>query len=121
MLHTKLIKYHRFDYAETWVAMNLHITLPTPATHPDFPLFSQGFTSSQIYDTFFPPGFSFLCDPSRSAVCGRFGIDSAHTWRFEFVVHPDEDGQEMAKRGAETIMMPYLIHSGAKYSHVFFS
>jgi hypothetical protein len=30
------------------------ITLPTPETHPDFPLWKLGYTSKQVYDLFVP-------------------------------------------------------------------
>ncbi|CAO3667054.1 unnamed protein product [Umbelopsis vinacea] len=60
-------------YNETWVALNWNIRLPTPEKHPDFPLWTLGYSSEEVYDLFFPKDFRFLCNPERPAVCGRFG------------------------------------------------
>ncbi|GKZ25975.1 hypothetical protein AbraIFM66951_001991 [Aspergillus brasiliensis] len=104
-------------YDETWVALNWEITLPTPQTHPDFPLWKLGYTPEQVYDAFFPSGFRFLCNPSRPAVCGRFGLPSDRLWRFEFFVRPDEDGHYLATREMlQKIVFPYITHDGSRYS-----
>ncbi|KAF2486450.1 monooxygenase [Neohortaea acidophila] len=104
------------DYNETWVALNWHIRLPTPQTHPDFPLWSKGYTPEQVYDAFFPKDFRFLCNPSRPSVCGRFGLERDRLWRFEFVVQPGEDAQQMATyESTSKIIMPYLTHHGSRY------
>ncbi|GKZ95774.1 hypothetical protein AnigIFM59636_009782 [Aspergillus niger] len=104
-------------YDETWVALNWEIALPTPQTHPDFPLWKLGYTPEQVYEKFFPPGFRFLCNPSRPAVCGRFGLPSDRLWRFEFFVRPDEDGHHLATREmVQKIVFPYITHNGSLYS-----
>ncbi|KAF4219349.1 hypothetical protein CNMCM8980_003080 [Aspergillus fumigatiaffinis] len=103
-------------YDETWVALNWEITLPTPQSHPNFPLWELGYTPEQVYDLFFPPNFRFLCNPNRPAVCGRFGLPNDRLWRFEFFVQPHEDGYHMATREMiQTIVFPYITHSGSQY------
>jgi 2-polyprenyl-6-methoxyphenol hydroxylase-like FAD-dependent oxidoreductase len=112
----KLEKAHQMTYEEVWVALNWKLTLPTPKTHPDFPLWRQGYTPQQVYDSFFPLHFRFLCNPKRAAVCGRFGMPEDLLWRFEFLVLPGEDGQEMAKSEAiKEVVWPYLTHAGSRY------
>ncbi|KAJ5771828.1 hypothetical protein N7520_002357 [Penicillium odoratum] len=104
-------------YDETWVALNWHITLPTPITHPDFPLWTLGYSPEEVYDLFFPRGQSFLCNPQRPAVCGRFGLPSDRLWRFEFVVRKEEDGDLMATNEmVERVVSPYFTHKGDRYS-----
>ncbi|KAE8156377.1 hypothetical protein BDV40DRAFT_281295 [Aspergillus tamarii] len=103
-------------YQETWVALNWQITLPTPESHPEFPLWTLGYTPEQVYDLFFPYEFRFLCNPNRPAVCGRFGLQTDRLWRFEFVVRSGEDGYEMAKpESIEDIVFPYVTHQGSQY------
>ncbi|KAL3479423.1 hypothetical protein BJX99DRAFT_255679, partial [Aspergillus californicus] len=103
-------------YKETWVALNWEITLPTPETHPEFPLWAQGYTPEQVYDLFFPPNFRFLCNPQRPAVCGRFGLPSDHLWRFEFVVQQGECAEQMASAEAlQSVVFPYLTHPKGRY------
>ncbi|KAK2811067.1 hypothetical protein FQN50_002402 [Emmonsiellopsis sp. PD_5] len=46
-----------YTYVGTWVAANLHITLPTPQSHPQFPLWKLGYTPQQVHDAFWPSGF----------------------------------------------------------------
>ena len=96
--------------------MNLKMSLPTPETHPDFPLWQKGFTPEQVYSLFFPEEFRFLCNPSRPAVCGHFGQPQDRLWRFEYVVQEGEDGTEMATRdNVKRIVFPYLTHPGSRY------
>lgn len=96
--------------------MNLRLTLPTPHTHPSFPLWKLGYTPVQVYDSFFPPNFRFLCNPERPAVCGRFGLVEDRLWRFEFVVQNGENGAEMASsESIRRIVFPYLTHPGHRY------
>ena len=104
-------------YNETWVALNLRLTLPTPQTHPDFALFKEfSYSPEQVYDAFFPSQFRFFCNPERPAVCGRFGLKGDRLWRFEFVVEKAEDGQDMAKwKNVWKVLGPYLRQSGGRY------
>ncbi|KAL3455996.1 hypothetical protein BJX64DRAFT_297100 [Aspergillus heterothallicus] len=107
---------HDAFYDETWVALNWQITLPTEKTHPDFPLWSLGYSPEDVYDLFFPVNFRFICNPARPAVCGRFGLPADRLWRFEFVVRPGEDADLMAtgEKTAE-IIFPYITHDGKRY------
>lgn len=103
-------------YNETWVALNWNIRLPTPETHPDFPLWTLGYSSEEVYDMFFPKDFRFLCNPERPAVCGRFGRPEDRLWRFEFVVAKGEDGVEMSKKeNIKKVVFPYITHPGSRY------
>ncbi|PWY75026.1 monooxygenase [Aspergillus heteromorphus CBS 117.55] len=111
-----LEKFHDAFYEETWVALNWQITVPTPQSHPNFPLWHLGYTPEQVYDQFFPPEFRFLCNPDRPAVCGRFGLPADQLWRFEYIIRSGEDGFEMAKPEVmRRIVFPYLTHSGSRY------
>ena len=46
-----------YNHVSTWIAANFEITLPTPATHPDFPLWRVGYSPEQVYYAFWPSGF----------------------------------------------------------------
>jgi len=106
----------RFRYEAVWVAMNWRITLPTPETHPKFPLWKLGYSPEDVYDLFFPRDFNFICDPARPSVCGRFGKTEDRLWRYEFVVKDGEDGQQMSTFEEITeIVFPYLTHRGSQY------
>ncbi|KAG2173121.1 hypothetical protein INT43_004494 [Umbelopsis isabellina] len=103
-------------YSETWVALNWKITLPTPETHPEFPLWKLGYLPEDVYNQFFPNHFRFLCNPNRPAVCARFGKLEDRLWRFEFVVTQGENGDEMSKKeNISKIVYPYITHKGDKY------
>ncbi|KIX10084.1 uncharacterized protein Z518_01165 [Rhinocladiella mackenziei CBS 650.93] len=105
-----------YHYQETWVALNWHMDLPTPESHPDFPLWKLGYTPQQVYDTFFPHGFRFIGNPDRPSVCGSFGHRDERLWRFEFVVEEGEDPQAMAcSEKTMQIIVPYLTHPGSIY------
>ncbi|PYH95482.1 monooxygenase [Aspergillus ellipticus CBS 707.79] len=111
-----LEKFHEAFYEETWVALNWQITIPTPQSHPQFPLWKLGYTPEQVYDEFFPPEFRFLCNPDRPAVCGRFGLPADRLWRFEYIIQSGEDGYTMAKPEVmKKIVYPYLTHRGFRY------
>ena len=111
---TDLVK--RSFYDETWVALNWEISLPNETTHPDFPLWKLGYTPEEVYDAFFPQWFSFICNPDRPAVCGRFGLPSDRLWRFEFVVQAGEDGEMMSEpESIRRVVFPYITHEGSRY------
>jgi 2-polyprenyl-6-methoxyphenol hydroxylase-like FAD-dependent oxidoreductase len=76
------------SYSATWVAANLKIRLPTPETHPDFPLWEVGFTPARVYDLFWPAEWHFICPPGKPTACGRFGPFKDRYWRHEFA-EPD--------------------------------
>lgn len=73
-----------YQYTGTWVAANLHISLPTPETHPDFPPFALGFTPQEAYDLFWPKGWHFCSPPGKPTASGRFGPHDKRLWRHEF-------------------------------------
>lgn len=99
--------------------MNWRLTCPTPKTHPEFPLWKLGYSPEDAYDLFFPREFNFICDPSRPAVCGRFGRTEDRLWRFEFVVKKDEDPQLMATpEETRKIIFPYLKQPGRRFGLV---
>ena len=99
--------------------MNYGISLPTPDTHPNFPLWKVGYSPDQVYEAFFPRNFRFIGNPDRPAVCGTFGRRQDRLWRFEFVVQNGEDGNEMATfENASSVIFPYLTHEGTKYGYV---
>ncbi|GME35055.1 hypothetical protein Z518_01969 [Neofusicoccum parvum] len=75
-----------FTYEGTWVAANIKIHLPTPATHPDFPLWRFGFSPQQVYDLFWPTGWHFCCPPGYPTATGRFGPHEDRLWRHEFAI-----------------------------------
>ncbi|KAI9712045.1 MAG: hypothetical protein M1820_001754 [Bogoriella megaspora] len=104
------------SYEEVWVAMNWKMELPTPQSHPDFPLWKLDFTPEKVYDEFFPTNFRFLCNPERSSVCGRFGLPTDRLWRFEFVIKKGEDGDAMSTpEKVKEIVWPYLTHAGSRF------
>ncbi|PVH96296.1 FAD/NAD(P)-binding domain-containing protein [Periconia macrospinosa] len=112
----RLERVSQMHYEEIWVALNWKISLATPTTHPEFPLWTKGYSPQQVYDAFFPKEFRFLCNPKRSAVCGRFGLHQDRLWRFEYVVLPGEDPSEMAGRSKMCeIVYPYITHPGVRY------
>ncbi|KAI8155862.1 3-(3-hydroxy-phenyl)propionate/3-hydroxycinnamic acid hydroxylase [Colletotrichum sp. SAR 10_70] len=79
-----------YPYEGVWVAANLKMTVPTPQTHPNFPLWKYGYTPDEVYDLFWPLGWHFCSPPGRPTATGRFGPHADRTWRHEFRV--DEFG-----------------------------
>ncbi|KFY09151.1 hypothetical protein V491_08370 [Pseudogymnoascus sp. VKM F-3775] len=73
-----------YKYAGTWVAANLKITLPTPRTHPQFPLWEAGYTPEDVYNLFWPKGWHFCSPPGKATATGRFGPYDERLWRHEF-------------------------------------
>lgn len=111
-----LLKTSSTAYDKEWVALNWHISLPTPTTHPDFPLWRKGYTPEQVYDEFFPSEFRFLCNNARPVICGRFRLPNDRLWRFEFVVLDDNDSLEMATAvKISQVVHPYITHPGKRY------
>ena len=83
-----------YKYEGTWVAANLHIRLPTPDTHPDFPLWKLGFTPERLYDLFWPKGWHFCNPPGKATACGRFGPYEDRMWRQEFAQEDWDDSMD---------------------------
>ncbi|KAI0909083.1 hypothetical protein F4823DRAFT_452347 [Ustulina deusta] len=86
-----------YKYDGTWVAANLKISLPTPNTHPDFPLWNLGYTPDKVYDLFWPSGFHFGCPPGKPLAAGRFGPNEARLWRHEFAQNDWNDSMDSEK------------------------
>ena len=74
----------QYRYNGTWVAANLKISLPTPESHPDWPLWDFAYTPQQAYDLFWPEGWHFCSPPGKPTATGRFGPHSERLWRHEF-------------------------------------
>ncbi|GKZ27307.1 hypothetical protein AbraCBS73388_004084 [Aspergillus brasiliensis] len=92
-------KFHAAFYEETWVALNWRITVPTPQSHPNFPLWKRGYSPEQV-----------------PAVSGRFGLPADRLWRFEYVIHKGEDGYVMASpEEMRRVVYPYITHRGSRY------
>jgi 2-polyprenyl-6-methoxyphenol hydroxylase-like FAD-dependent oxidoreductase len=86
-----------FSYNGTWVAANLHITPPTPQSHPDLCFWDMGMTSEDVYDLFWPEGWHFCSPPGKATACGRFGPRDARFWRHEFAEPNWNDSKNAVK------------------------
>jgi 2-polyprenyl-6-methoxyphenol hydroxylase-like FAD-dependent oxidoreductase len=75
-----------FPYEGTWIAANFKINIPTPETHPKFPLWELGYQPHEVYDLFWPPGWHFCSPPGTPVACGRFGPLADMLWRHEISV-----------------------------------
>ncbi|KAI1023835.1 hypothetical protein LB504_005001 [Fusarium proliferatum] len=73
-----------YPYSGTWIAANLKMKLPTPETHPDFPLWKFGYSPQEVYDLFWPVGWHFCTPPGKATASGRFGPYEERLWRHEF-------------------------------------
>ncbi|KAH3941786.1 hypothetical protein HBI24_215620 [Parastagonospora nodorum] len=71
-------------YSGTWIAANLKLKLPTPQTHPSFPLWNFGYTPEKVYDLYWPEGWHFCSPPGKPTATGRFGPYEERLWRHEF-------------------------------------
>ncbi|KAJ0132617.1 Uncharacterized protein HZ326_24306 [Fusarium oxysporum f. sp. albedinis] len=67
----------KIHYAAKWIAANLHITIPTPKSHPYFPLWKLGYEPEEVWDIFWPEGFQSTSrlnpTPVMPVSTGRFG------------------------------------------------
>ena len=78
----------KYSYEGTWVAANLQITPPTPASHPQLPFWELGMTSDEVCDLYWPKGWHFCTPPGKATACGLFGPYKDRNWRHEFA-EPD--------------------------------
>ncbi|GAP83802.1 putative monooxygenase-like protein [Rosellinia necatrix] len=83
-----------YKYDGTWIAANLELSLPTPKTHPDFPLWKLGYTPNDVYDLFWPVGWHFGSPPGKPLAAGRFGPYEARLWRHEFAQNDWNDAMD---------------------------
>lgn len=75
-----------YPYEGVWIASNFKLTVPTPESHPDLPLWELGYTPEEVYDLFWPRGWHFCSPPGNPTATGRFGPRDDRTWRHEFRV-----------------------------------
>ncbi|KAI1745378.1 monooxygenase-like protein [Xylaria scruposa] len=80
-----------YKYDGTWVAANLEMSLPTPESHPDFPLWKLGYTPAAVYDLFWPIGWHFGSPPGKPLAAGRFGPYESRLWRHEYAQNDWKD------------------------------
>ena len=104
-----------YDYKGTWVAANLKVTLPTPDSHPKFPLWALGYTPEQVHKVFWPSGFHFCNNTKRPAVSGRFGPKGATFWRHEYCVEQDDNLEDPLEHFWEQFG-PWMVRAGSAFS-----
>ena len=81
-----------YSYDGTWIAANLQHGLPTPDTHPGFPLWRLGYSPEEVYELFWPSGWHFCAPPGKATACGKFGPPADRLWRHEFAEADWKDG-----------------------------
>ncbi|KAI1084699.1 monooxygenase-like protein [Whalleya microplaca] len=86
-----------YTYDGTWVATNLKLTVPTPTTHPEFPLWHYGYSTEAVYDLFWPKGWHFCSPPGKPTAGGRFGPHKERFWRHEFAQDDWDDSLDAEK------------------------
>ncbi|KAF9895305.1 hypothetical protein FE257_000209 [Aspergillus nanangensis] len=104
-----------WPYVGTWIAINLEVDLPTPKTHPDFPLWELGYTPEEVHAAFWPTGFHFCNDPVRPAVSGRFGPKHTRFWRHEYSIGM-EDEPEDCEADFWAHFSPWMVLPGSRFS-----
>jgi 2-polyprenyl-6-methoxyphenol hydroxylase-like FAD-dependent oxidoreductase len=97
-----------YPYEGVWVASNLKMTLPTPETHPEFPLWQFGYTPEEVYDLFWPVGWHFCAPPGKPTATGRFGPHADRTWRHEFRVYNEASGPIYSEEMLWEDLMPHI-------------
>ncbi|CAH0027255.1 unnamed protein product [Clonostachys rhizophaga] len=98
----------RYSYEATWVAANLKVTMPTPSTHPNFPLWDLGYEPDELWDLFWPGGFHFCNHPKMPVATGRFGPAGGKYWRFEYELPPNFELPDDAVGHLKEQMEPHL-------------
>lgn len=93
-----------YRYEGTWIAANLHITEPTPKTHPDLPFWKLNMAPQDVYDLFWPKAWHFCAPPGKPTAAGRFGPHEAHMWRHEF----QQDNWDEKSMDAEALLWEHL-------------
>ncbi|OAL52136.1 FAD/NAD(P)-binding domain-containing protein [Pyrenochaeta sp. DS3sAY3a] len=104
-----------YQYEATWIAANLYITLPTPTSHPDFPLWKLGYHPEELWNIFWPPGFHFCRHPLMPVATGRFGPENEKHWRFEYELPPNFLPPDLEQHLDEQ-MRPHLTLPGSRFS-----
>ncbi|KAL6405403.1 3-(3-hydroxy-phenyl)propionate/3-hydroxycinnamic acid hydroxylase [Ilyonectria robusta] len=107
----------KIHYVAKWVAANLCITMPTPESHPYFPLWKLGYKPEEVWDIFWPEGFHFCNDPVMPVATGRFGPADERFWRFEYELTsetPLEEAERDVLKQLEAKMAPHLTIPAAR-------
>lgn len=118
-LEPKGIKLERsHPYRQVFVGANWHVTMPTPDSHPDFPLWKLGYSPEDVAEEFFPFNMMLFCNPERQLVSARVGLrkDNPFFYRTELSTKESEDPLKLAT--PETIagfVKPYMTHRGSRY------
>ncbi|EWG48620.1 hypothetical protein FVEG_08324 [Fusarium verticillioides 7600] len=92
-----------YSYSGTWIAANLKMKLPTPETHPDFPLWKFGYSPQEVYDLFWPIGWHFCTPPGKATASGRFGPHEERLWRHEFA-----QDESLIKNNSEELLWEHI-------------
>ncbi|KAF4496682.1 3-(3-hydroxy-phenyl)propionate 3-hydroxycinnamic acid hydroxylase [Fusarium agapanthi] len=92
-----------YPYSGTWVAANLKMKLPTPETHPGFPLWKFGYSPQEVYDLFWPIGWHFCTPPGKATASGRFGPHEQRLWRHEFA-----QDESLIKDNSEELLWEHI-------------
>ncbi|KAH7002440.1 hypothetical protein EDB80DRAFT_809426 [Ilyonectria destructans] len=104
-----------YKYEATWIAANVRINLPTPATHPSFPLWKIGYQPDELWDIFWPGGWHFCNHPTMPIATGRFGPKDGKYWRFEYELPPNYVPDDLEKH-LEEQLMPHLVLPASRFS-----
>lgn len=108
----------KMNYEKTWVIANLQLTVPTPETHPSFPLWEHGLSPSQVYDLFWPEDWHFCCPPGTPVACGRLSRPEYGLWRQEISLdHWDDsmDAYDVLKANLQPMMTRLADASGNRF------
>ncbi|EME38688.1 hypothetical protein DOTSEDRAFT_180526 [Dothistroma septosporum NZE10] len=89
----QLVGVHKYE--ARWVAANLQIHLPTPESHPSFPLWKLGYRPREVWDIFWPAGFHFCNHATKSVATGRFGPRDERFWRFEYELPSEAEPEDL--------------------------
>ncbi|KAF5643370.1 3-(3-hydroxy-phenyl)propionate 3-hydroxycinnamic acid hydroxylase [Fusarium tjaetaba] len=92
-----------YPYSGTWIAANLKMKLPTPESHPDFPLWKLGYSPQEVYDLFWPIGWHFCTPPGKATASGRFGPYEERLWRHEFA-----QDESLIKDNSEELLWEHI-------------
>ncbi|KAI1856446.1 hypothetical protein JX265_011693 [Neoarthrinium moseri] len=104
-----------YQYDGTWIAANLKITLPTPSSHPELPLWPLGYTPEDVFDLFWPKGWHFCSPPGKATAGGRFGPYKERLWRHEFEQGNWDDSMDAEKLLWEQLEIMFTRQRDGRY------
>ncbi|KAF5678531.1 monooxygenase [Fusarium denticulatum] len=93
-----------YPYSGTWITANLKMKLPTPESHPEFPLWKFGYSPQEVYDLFWPVGWHFCTPPRKATASGRFGPYEKRLWRHEFA-----QDESLIKDNSEKLLWEHIM------------